>query len=93
MAGRGSFGEGSGIAGGIAGLLVIGLMLLPAVLVVLLFTFFTIMGMIKGTDFRASTLNLPVLFIGVVVITTTLVVLLLVGAGRIGRSLTPARRR
>jgi len=85
-------GEGAGVAGGIAGILVAGFLAIPALVVVLLFTFFTIMGMIKGTDFRAATLNLPILFTGIVIVTTTLVVLVLVGAGLIGRSLTPKRR-
>jgi hypothetical protein len=50
------------------------------------------MGMIKGTDFRAATLNLPILFTGVAVTVATIVVLLLVGAGLLGRGLTPRRR-
>jgi hypothetical protein len=92
MAQRRSMGEGAGIAGGIAALLLFGLVLLPALVAVLLFLFLTVMGMIKGTDFRASTLNLPILFTGIALIVTTLVVLLLAGAGLIGRSLTPKKR-
>jgi hypothetical protein len=84
--------EGSGLAGGIAGTILVGFVLLPGLLAPLLFLFFTVMGMIKGTDFRASTLDLPILFIGLVVIVTTLVLLLLVGVGVIGRSLTPPKR-
>lgn len=84
--------EGRGVAGGIAAMLLFGFVLLPAFLAPLLYLFFTIMGMIKGTDFRASTLNLPILFIGVVLIVAALIVLLLVGAGMIGRSLTPKKR-
>jgi hypothetical protein len=84
--------EGRGTAGGIGAVLVFGFVFLPALLVPLLFLFFTIMGMIKGTEFRASTLNLPILFVGVVLIVTMLVVLLLAGAGTIGRSLTPKKR-
>jgi hypothetical protein len=85
--------EGSGIAGGIAAAILFGFVLLPALLAPLLFLFFTIMGMIKGTDFRASTINVPILMIGIVVIVTTLVLLLLVGVGVIGRSLSPPKRR
>jgi hypothetical protein len=92
MAQRRSMGEGAGIAGGIAALLLFGLAFLPALVVVLLFLFLTVMGMIKGTDFRATTLNLPILFTGVAVIVAALVALLLVGAGLIGRGLTPRRR-
>jgi hypothetical protein len=84
--------EGSGVAGAIGATLLFGFVLLPALLVPLLFLFFTIMGMIKGTDFRASTLNLPVLFAGIALAVTTLIVLLLVAVGMIGRSLTPEKR-
>jgi hypothetical protein len=86
-------GEGSGIAGAIASFVLLGVLLLPGVLVLLLFVFFTVMGMIEGTDFRASTLNVPVLLTGVAVVTTALVVAILAGAGLIGRSLTPRKRR
>ena len=92
MSRRGSFDEGAGVAGAIAGTVVFGLVLLPAVLVVVLFVFFTIMGMIKGTDFRAGTLNLPILFTGLVIVTTALVVGILAGISLIGRSLTPRKR-
>jgi hypothetical protein len=85
--------EGSAIAGGIGAAILFGFVLLPALLAPLLFLFFTIMGMIKATDFRASSINLPILLIGVVLIVTTLILLLLVGVGMIGRSLTPRKRR
>jgi uncharacterized protein with PQ loop repeat len=84
--------EGSGIAAAIAAAILFGLVLLPALIAALLFLFFTIMGMIKGTDLHASTLDLPILFTGIVLIVTGLVVLLLVGVGLIGRSLTPRKR-
>jgi hypothetical protein len=93
MSQRRSMGEGAGIAGGIGALLLFGLVLLPALVAVLLFLFLTIMGMIKWTDFRATTLNLPILFTGLAVIVAAIVVLLLAGAGVIGRGLTPKRRR
>jgi hypothetical protein len=86
-------GEGAGMAGGIAAILVFGFLFLPAVAAVLLFLFFTITGMIKGTDFRATTLNVPILFTGIAVLVATIVVLLFAGAGLIGRGLTPKRRR
>jgi hypothetical protein len=84
--------EGTGLAGAIAGVILVGFVLMPALLAPLLFAFFTVMGMIKGTDLHASTLDLPILFVGLVIIVTTLVLLLLVGAGVIGRSLTPPKR-
>jgi hypothetical protein len=84
--------EGSGIAAGIAAAIVFGFVLLPALIAPLLFLLFTILGMIKGTDFRASTLDLPILFTGVVLIVTGLVVLLLVGVGIVGGSFTPGKR-
>jgi hypothetical protein len=84
--------EGRGVAMAIATMLFLGFALLPAVLAPLVFLFFTVMGMTKGTDFRAATLNLPVLFAGIALIVAMLVTLLLAGAGWIGRSLTPARR-
>jgi hypothetical protein len=84
--------EGRGVAGGIGAMILFGFVLLPAILVPVLFLFLTIMGMIKGTDVRASTLNLPVLFTGVALVVTTLVVLVLAGVGLIGRSLTPKKR-
>jgi hypothetical protein len=84
--------EGRGVAGAIAAVLFLGFVFLPAVLVPLVFLFLTIMGMIKGTDFRAATLNLPVVFTGIALIVAMLVVVLLAGAGRIGRSLVPAKR-
>jgi hypothetical protein len=93
MSQRRSMGEGAGIAGGIAALVLVGFVLLPALVAVLLFLFFTVMGMIKGTDFRAATLNVPILFTGIAVIVATIVVLLLVAAGLLGRGLTPKRRR
>jgi hypothetical protein len=84
--------EGRGVGGAVGATLLFGFVLLPALLVPLLFLLFTIMGMIKGTDFRASALNLPILFIGITLIVTTLVVMVLAGAGLIGRSLTPKKR-
>jgi hypothetical protein len=84
--------EGSGIAAAIAAAILFGFVLLPALIAPLLFLFFTVMGMIKGTDFRASTLDLPILLTGVVLIVTGLVALLLVGVGIVGRSLTPRKR-
>jgi hypothetical protein len=85
--------EGAGVAGGIAAIVVVGFVLLPALLVVALFTFFTILGMVHGTDFRASTVNLPILFAGIAVITAAFVVLILAGVEVLGRSLVPRRRR
>jgi hypothetical protein len=93
MSQRRAIGEGAGIAGAIGALLLFGLVLLPALVAVLLFLFLTIMGMIKGTDFRATTLNVPIVFAGLAAIVAAVVVLLLTGAGLIGRGLTPKKRR
>jgi hypothetical protein len=85
--------EGAGIAGGIAGMTVVFLTLLPFLLVVVLFTFFTIYGMTKGTRFEASTLNLAIWFTGVAVAVATLLLLLFGGIALIGRSLDPKKRK
>jgi hypothetical protein len=85
--------EGAGIAGAIAAILFVGFALLPVLVVGPLFLFFTIMGLIHGTAFRAGTLNLTILFIGLAVIVTTFVVLVQAGVALIGRGLTPKRRR
>lgn len=85
--------EGSGVAIGIAAGVLVFLALLPFVLVVFLWVFFSIYGSTKGTAFSASTVNLPLLFTGVAVITAALVVALMSVVPFIGRSLNPPRKR
>ena len=85
--------EGSGAAGGIAGALVAFFVFLPALLVVALYLFFTIVTMVHGTDLRATTVNVPMMVTGVAVVTAVLVTLVFVGVNLVGRSLTPSKRR
>ncbi len=85
--------EGAPIAGGVAAVIVFGLLLLPGLLALLLYLFFTIMGMIKASGLRASSLNLPILFAGICVIVASTLLLILGGIAMLGRSLTPAKRR
>jgi hypothetical protein len=85
--------EGGGAAGGIAGALTTFFVLLPFVLVVVLYLFFTVVTMVHGTDLRGSTVNVRLMMAGMSVITAALVALVSVGVHFIGRSLTPAKRR
>jgi len=81
--------EGGGIATGIGLAVFLYLLLLPLLLVVFLYAFFSIYAMTKGTAFGAATINLPVWFAGIAVITAMLLGLVSV----VGRSLHPPRRR
>ena len=85
--------EGGGIATGIGLAVFFYLLLLPLLLVVFLYGFFGIYAMTKGSAFGAATINLPVWFAGVAVITALLVALLMGVVSLIGRSLHPSRRR
>ncbi len=85
--------EGGGIAIGIGFAVFVLLTLLPFLLVVALFTFFTIYGMTKGTDFSASTINPAVWWSGVALLVATFAVLLALAVAVAGRSLNPPRRR
>jgi len=85
--------EGSAVAIGIAVGAFVFLALLPFLLVVFLWIFFSIYGATKGTAFSASTVNLPLLFTGVAVITAALVVALMGAVSLVGRSLNPPRKR
>lgn len=84
--------EGSGVAIGIAVGAFVVLAFLPFLLVVFIWIFLSIYGATKGTAFSASTINLPLLFAGVAVITAALVVALMGAVSVIGRSLTPSRK-
>jgi glycerol-3-phosphate acyltransferase PlsY len=85
--------EGGGIATGIGLVVFFYLLLLPLLLLVFLYAFFSIYAMTKGTAFSAATINLPVWFAGVVVIPALLLALLMGAVSLIGRSLHPSRRR
>jgi hypothetical protein len=85
--------EGGGIATGIGLVVFFYLLLLPLLLVVFLYVFFSIYAMTKGTAFGAATINLPVWFAGVAVITAMLLALVMGVVSVVGRSLHPPRRR
>ncbi len=85
--------EGGGIATGIGLAVLFYLLLLPLLLVVFLYAFFSIYAMTKGTAFGAATINLPVWFAGVAVITAMLLALVMGVVSIVGRSLHPPRRR
>jgi hypothetical protein len=82
-----------GIAVGVGMTVFILLVLLPFLLVVALYTFFTIYGMTKGTAFGASTINPAVWWSGIAVLTAAFVVLIAAVASLIGKSLNPPKRR
>ncbi len=84
--------EGGGIATGIGLAVFFYLLLLPLLLVVFLYAFFSIYAMTKGTAFGAATINLAVWFAGVAVITAMLLALLMGVISLVGRSLHPPRR-
>jgi hypothetical protein len=78
---------------GIAVMTLLFLVLLPFVLVVALYTFFTIYAMTKGTAFSSSSINLALFFTGLVVATAALGLVLMGAIAMVGRSLAPAKRR
>jgi ABC-type Fe3+ transport system permease subunit len=82
-----------GIAVGVAMAVFVLLLLLPILLVVVLYTFFTVYGMTKGTAFSASTLNPAVWWSGIAVLTAAFAVLIAAAASLIGKSLNPPKRR
>jgi hypothetical protein len=79
--------EGGGIATGIGLAVLFYLLLLPLLIVVFLYAFFSIYAMTKGTAFGAATINLPVWFAGIAVITAMLVALVMGAVSVVGRSL------
>jgi hypothetical protein len=85
--------EGGGIATGIGLAVFFSLLLLPFLLAVFLYAFFSIYAMTKGTAFGAATINLAVWFAGVAVITALLLALLMGVVSLVGRSLHPPRRK
>lgn len=85
--------EGGGIATGIGLAVFFYLLLLPLLLAIFLYSFFSIYAMTKGTAFGAATINPPVWFAGVAVITAMLLALVMGVVSVVGRSLHPPRRR
>ncbi len=85
--------EGSGTAAGVALGVFVFLLVLPFVLVITLYTSFTIYAMTKGTAFGAGTINLPLFFTGLAVVTAALVVLVMGSVALAARSLNPPKRR
>jgi hypothetical protein len=77
------------VAVGIGIGLVLFLGLLPFLLVVLLYTAFSIYASTKGTAFAASTVNVPLMLTAVAVFTASLVVTVLGVVSLVGRSLHP----
>ncbi len=85
--------EYSGIAGGIAGAIFFFFASLAFVLVVVLYTFFTIYAMVKWSDFDAAHANVTFLLTGVAVISATLVVVLVAAISLAGRAMGKANLR
>jgi len=85
--------EGGGIAIAIGVAVFALLALLPLLLVVALFTFFTVYGMTKGTSFGASTINPAVWWSGIALLVAAFAVLLALVVAIAGRSLNPPKRR
>jgi hypothetical protein len=76
----------------VAAVLVVFLALLPFLLIVVPYTFFTIYGMTKGTTFGAESVNVGVIFTGVAAITALLVCLLGIAVWGIDRAMGPSRK-
>lgn len=86
---NGSRGIGLGVAAAVIALLV----LMPALIVVLFYTFANVHAVVTGPDFSSDTMNVPAFLAGLAVTVAAVVVLLAVVVGFIGRSLSPKRRR
>ncbi|HEX5951207.1 MAG TPA: hypothetical protein VFZ96_09400 [Actinomycetota bacterium] len=78
---------------GIAAAVVAILVLMPAVVVALFYTFANVHAIVTGWDFSSDTMNVPAFVTGLVLTVATVVVLMGVVVGLIGRSLSPKRRR
>jgi hypothetical protein len=76
----------------VAAALVAGVVLLPALVVVAFYTFANVQALLTGPDLSSETLNVPVFLTGLAVTVAVLLVLIAVGVGLIGRSLSPKRR-
>jgi len=85
---RGSSFEGIAVAA----VLVAFLTLLPFLLIVVPYTFFTIYAMTKGTTFGPASVNVGVMLAGVAGITALLVCLLGIAVWGINRAMGPSHR-
>lgn len=75
-----------------AAALAAGVVLLPALVVVAFYAFANVQALVTGPDLSSDTLNVPVFLTGLAVTVAALLVLIAVGVGLIGRSLSPKRR-
>lgn len=85
--------ENSGLAGAIAGSIVIFFMALAFVIVVLMFAFLFLYAIIKAFGPETAHASPTIVLLGLVVIVGTLTLALTTGIGLLGRSMTPRRRR
>ena len=85
--------ENSGSALGIVGATVAFFVLLPAVLVICVYTFITAYAIVKAFGVGGATANAVTILLGVTFIVTTLVALHAAMTYFIGRPLTPKKRR
>ena len=82
-----------GVALAVAGLNVVFLMMLAAMLVVGIYTFITIYAIVKARRSGPDTADPAIILLGVVGLVTLFVVLLGVGGWAIGRTADPKKRR
>ena len=86
---NGSRGIGLGVAAAVVAILV----LMPALIVALFYTFANVHAIVTGPDFSSDTMNVGAFFAGLALTVAAAVVLMAVVVGLIGRSLSPKRRR
>jgi hypothetical protein len=82
-----------GVAFGVAGLNVTYLMILPALLVVGIYTFVTMYAIVKAVGSGSDSANPVVVMLGVVGVVALFVVLLGIGGWALGRAADPKKRR
>jgi hypothetical protein len=82
-----------GVALAVAGLNLGGLLALPAMLVIGIYTFITVYAIVKAVGAGSDEANALVVLLGVVGLVTLFVTMLGVGAWLVGRSADPKRRR
>lgn len=81
-----------GVGLGVAAVVVAVILLMPALVIVLFYTFANVYALITGSDFSSDTMNVAVFLTGLVLTVATLVVVMAVAVGLAGRSLSPKRR-
>jgi hypothetical protein len=82
-----------GVALAVAGLNLGGLLALPAMLVIGIYTFITVYAVVKAVGAGSDQANALVVLLGVVGLVTLFVTMLGVGAWLVGRSADPKKRR